>query len=142
MALFLAAMVAAALFLWEPWPLTSFRLFSHQREDLQQGWEATLADGHGDEAPLALTSLSSDFRGFGFRMAEFETASPQRRDEICRAWVAPLTADGNREPAAIRLYRLSWRLSERTADGERPLPPRRELAFVCTAAGARVGTAG
>jgi hypothetical protein len=141
-ALFLVAMLAAAAFLWEPWPITSFRLFSHQREDRQQGWAATLAGVHGDEAPLALTSLSPDFRGFGFRMAEFETASRQRRDEICRTWVEPLTVDEDREPAVIRLYRLSWRLSRRTADDERPLPPRRQLAFVCTAAGAWNGAPG
>lgn len=33
--LFIAAIVASALCVWEPWPLTSFRLFSHVRTDQQ-----------------------------------------------------------------------------------------------------------
>ena len=131
-------MVAAAVFTWEPWPITSFRLFSHLREDRQQGWSATLADPRG-EAPLAVADLSPDLRGFSFRMAEFEAAPWARRDEICRAWVAPLTEAGRE--SEIRLYRTSWRLSRRI-DGERPAPPQRQLAFVCTAAGAQRGGAG
>jgi hypothetical protein len=129
-------MVAAAVFTWEPWPITSFRLFSHLREDHQRGWSATLANARG-EAPLAVADLSSDLRGFSFRMAEFETAPWARRDEICRAWVAPLTEAGGE--SEIHLYRTSWRLSRRIDGGERPAPAQRQLAFVCTAAGAQPG---
>ncbi len=133
-------MLAAAIFVWEPWPITSFRLFSHLRQDQQQGWAASVLDAGGGESPLAIADLSSNFRGFGFRMAEFEVASRQRRDEICQAWVEPLLAGDDRGVAEIRLYRLSWRLSRRSADGERALPPSRRLAFVCSAAGARERT--
>jgi len=139
--LFLTLIVAAAIFTWEPWPITSFRLFSHLRADRQQGWAATV-DVQGRETPLAVADLSSGLRGFSFRMAEFESASWSRRDEICRAWTAPLSEAEGRRGAEIRLYRTSWQLSQRIDGGERPAPPRRRLAFVCTPAGAQDGGPG
>jgi hypothetical protein len=140
--LFLTAMLAAALFTWEPWPITSFRLFSHLRRDQQHGWAAAVAAAGNRERPLTIATLSPGLRGFGFRMAEFETASWQRRDEICRAWIAPLLARGEGTRAEIRLYRLSWRLSRRIDNGQRPAPPSRTPAFVCAQAGARREAAG
>jgi hypothetical protein len=134
---FLLAMIAAAIFSWEPWPITSFRLFSHLRQDQQHGWEATVIDRDGREAPLAISDLASGFHGFRFRMAEFESARWQRRDEICQAWVAPLLGTDSGPKAEIRLYRLEWRLSRRIDGGERAAAPARALAFVCSAAGAR-----
>jgi hypothetical protein len=136
---FLATMVAAAILVWEPWPITSFRLFSHLRQDRQHGWAAAAVDSGGGEEPLQLAELSSGFRGFSFRMAEFEASPWRRRDEICRTWVAPLASYSGGQEREIRLYRTSWRLSRRIDGGERPAPPSRALAFVCTSAGARRG---
>jgi hypothetical protein len=137
--LFLAAMAAAAIFTWEPWPITSFRLFSHLRQDQQHGWAAVVTGTDGEETPLAIAGPAGDLRNFGFRMAEFETTSWQRRDEICRAWLAPLQERGGAE---IRLYRLRWRLSRRIENGDRAAPPSRKLAFVCRPAGVRGPLAG
>lgn len=140
--LLLAAILAAAIFTWEPWPITSFRLFSHLREDHRRGWSAATVGPDGREAPLAIPELSSGFRGFNFRMAEFESASWARRDAICRAWTAPLRSQGTGRGTDIRLYRTSWRLSRRIEAAERPAPPSRSLAFVCTPAGARGAVGG
>jgi hypothetical protein len=136
---FLVVMAAAAILVWEPWPITSFRLFSHLRQDQQHGWAAASVDADGVEKPLQLAELSSGFRGFGFRMAEFESSSWDRRDEICRTWVAPLADAGGGQQQEIRIYRTEWRLSRRVDGGERAAPPRQTLAFVCTHEGARRG---
>ena len=116
--------------------MTSFRLFSHLRHDRQSGWEAVGVEAGGREHRLAIRSLGHGLRGFGFAMAEFTGAASDRRDELCRTWFA---AAKGAEPQTreVRLYRLSWRLSERTADGDRPLPPHRTLAYVCSRRGSR-----
>jgi hypothetical protein len=134
-AVVLALMAASALFLWEPWPFTSFRLFSHLRYDEQTGWEATVLGPDGGSVEYPVASLDHGLRGFGFAMAEFTDASVERRDELCRAWVAAVPASLADPAQEVRIYVRRWRLSER--HGERAAPGTRELMYVCTEAGAR-----
>jgi hypothetical protein len=135
-ALLVAAMIASALFVWESWPLTSFRLFSHVRTDEQTAWVAKIVRENGTELPYPVDSLDEGFRNFGFRMAEFVDADGQRRAELCRVWVleAPEVAGG--EVAAVRLYERRWLLSDR--DGDRARPGAEELIFTCSRDGVRV----
>jgi hypothetical protein len=125
-ALLIAAMVASALFVWEPWPLTSFRLFSHLRADEQTAWQATAVERNGDELRYPL----------GFAIREFVDADDPRRDELCRTWVAAAPEIVAREAVEVRLYRRRWRLSERS--GDRALPGRQEHVFTCTSVGSEV----
>jgi hypothetical protein len=135
-ALLIAGMIASALFVWEPWPLTSFRLFSHVRTDAQSGWRATTVAADGTELAYPLDSLDDGLRNFGFRMAEFVTADAQRRDELCRTWVAVVPDVLGRDAVEVRLYQRHWLLSER--QGDRASPGVEKLAFTCTIEGAHV----
>jgi hypothetical protein len=122
----LAAMVASAVFVLEPWPLTSFRLFSHLRVDEQTAWEATVVEPNGEELGYPL----------GFAIGEFVDADGERRDELCRTWVGAAPELVARHAVVVRLYQRRWRLSERS--GDRALPGSREHAFTCTSEGSEV----
>ncbi len=130
----IAAMVACAVFAWEPWPLTSFRLFSTLRVDEQAAWQATTVDAAGEEEPYPLGGEDHGFRGFPFTMGEFEDAPPERRDELCRTWVEAAPMLVGRSAEEVRIYLRRWRLSAR--EGDRALPGRTTLEYVCTAEGA------
>ena len=135
-ALLLTAMVASAVFLWEPWPLTSFRLFSHLRHDEQVAWVATAVDSDGHELPYPIGSLEHGFRNFGFRMAEFETADLDRRAQLCRIWLEAADEVTGPGPREVRLYRRRWSVTDR--DGDTALPGARKLVFVCVRKGVRI----
>jgi hypothetical protein len=133
-ALMIAVMVASAVFVWEPWPFTSFRLFSHVRHDEQTGWEATAVGPGGGETAYPVAAEDRGLRGFGFAMVEFQAASPARRDELCRAWLALAPQAVGSEVSEVRLYQRTWKLSER--EGGRALPGTRRHVYSCTRAGA------
>ena len=131
--LLIAALITSAVFAWEPWPLTSFRLFSHPRADEQTRWLATAVGPDGRETPYPLGSLPSGFRGFPFVMAEFVGADPARRNQLCRTWVGAVPELLGREAAEVRLYLRRWQLSRRR--GDRALPGTKELMYTCTSEG-------
>jgi hypothetical protein len=131
-----ALMIASALFLWEPWPVTSFRLFSHLRFDEQSAWRATLVEPDGAEEPYPLDAMPNGFRGFNFVMAEFVDADAARRDELCRTWVGAAPDLVGEEAEEVRLYLRTWKLSERR--GDRALPGIDEHRFTCSSTGVTV----
>lgn len=135
-AVLITAMLASALFVWEPWPLSSFRLFSHLRYDEQTSWQAIAVTRGGEELDLPLASSPQGFRGFGFVMAEFVDADSRRRDELCRTWIAAAPGIIDRPVAEVRLELRRWRLSQRRRD--RALPGERELVYTCTTEGVEV----
>jgi hypothetical protein len=125
-ALLIAAMVASAVFVWEPWPLTSFRLFSHVRVDEQTSWQATAVEPNGDELAYPL----------GFALADFVHGDGERRNELCRTWLAAAPEVVGKRAVAIRLDERRWLLSRRS--GDRALPGVTRHRFTCTRAGAVV----
>jgi hypothetical protein len=127
------AMCACAAFAWEPWPFTAFRLFSEVRVDEQSAWEARTVDAAGTEQGYPLGGLPEGFRGFPFTMAEFVVATDRRQDELCRTWVGAAPELVGVDAVEVRIYRRSWRLSDRA--GERARPGTTELAYVCTSEG-------
>ncbi len=131
--LLIAAMIATAVFAWEPWPLTSFRLFSHVRTDEQTGWVARTVEGDGFEGAYPIGAQELGFRGFGFVMAEFVDASDERQDELCRTWVRAAPELIGVEATQVRLYQRHWELSEREDD--RALPGDEDLVYVCDGEG-------
>jgi hypothetical protein len=135
-AVLITAMIASALFLWEPWPLTSFRLFSHLRHDEQTSWEATAVTPGGERLNLPLGGSARGLRGFNFVMAEFDTAGAQRRDELCRTWIEAAPGILGRPVVEVRLVQRRWLLSKRS--GDRARPGEREPIYSCTSKGARV----
>ena len=129
----LALMVASALFVWEPWPFTSFRLFSHLRYDEQSSWQARAVDPAGNETVVQFAGSSSGLRGFQFTMAEFLGASGERQDELCSTWIAEAPAFVDGPVTQVRLYRRDWLLSERRDD--RALEGTTSLVYTCSAQG-------
>jgi hypothetical protein len=119
-ALLIAAMVASAVFLWEPWPLTSFRLFSHVRTDEQSSWQATVVEPNGNELAYPL----------GFAMADFVRGNAERRNELCRTWVSAAPQVVDQRVVAVRLYERRWLLSRRSDD--HALPGATRQRFTCT----------
>lgn len=126
-------MSATAIFVWEPWPLTSFRLFSHVRADEQSAWVARTVDARGEEAAYPLGSLPRGFQGFSFTMAEFRQASSLRQDELCRTWVGAAPQLVGVDARAVRIYERRWRLSAR--ENDRALSGREELIYECSGTG-------
>ena len=135
-AVLLTAMIATAIFAWEPWPLTSFRLFSTLRIDEQSAWSATTVDASGEEEPYPLGAEDHGFRGFPFTMSEFVGADPERQDELCRTWVEAAPTLVGRDAVEVRIYLRTWRLSEREDD--RALPGTTTLKYTCTESGLSV----
>jgi hypothetical protein len=133
---FIVAIIASAVCVWEPWPLTSFRLFSHVRTDQQIAWRATTVDAAGTELAYPLDDVGDGLRNFGFRMAEFVGADTARRQQICDTWLDEAPETVGRQPVEIRLYERTWLLSDRDDDGARP--GSEQLEFVCRTGGVTV----
>lgn len=123
-------MVASALFVWEPWPFTSFRLFSHVRTDQQARWEAEAVGADGRAQAYPLGALPKGVRGFAFTMSEFNAATDARRLEICNAWIQAAPELIGVDAVEVRLYLHEWLLSERSND--RAQPGTRTLEYTCT----------
>ncbi len=130
---FLVLMVCAALFVWEPWPFTSFRLFSQLRLDEQTAWVVKAADAGGAEEDLP---LEGELRGFEFQIREFAVASSRAPGRALPA-VGELGA-GDRRPHDGRGAALSAHLAPLRAR-RRSRPARHsELVYVCDSDGATV----
>lgn len=126
-------MVASAAFVWEPWPFTSFRLFSHLRTDEQSRWEAAVTDAQGELHSYPLSSADNGLRGFAFAMSEFEAAPTERRVEMCATWIGASREIIGVEATSLRIYQRRWKLSDRVGDRSRLGP--RELRYVCRPSG-------
>jgi hypothetical protein len=127
-------MIGCALASVEAWPFSAWRLFSTLRADEQHGWAATIVDEPGGERDFPIGSLGSGSRGFSLVMNGFADRSPAERDAICRTWFDDGTAYLGHRPDAVRIYSLTWRLSQR--QGDHAAPPRRTLSWTCTERGA------
>jgi hypothetical protein len=132
-AVFLATMVLCAALTVEAWPFTAFHLFSHVREDRQTGWAAVAIDARGEPHPYPLNELSEGYRGFRFLLVGFDDRSAADKDAICRTWVDGAPKLIGVDAKVVKLYALSWRLSDRR--GDRAAPPHRHLRYVCTRGG-------
>jgi hypothetical protein len=128
-----AMMAASAIFVWEPWPFTSFRLFSQLRAPDQGAWSATAVLADGEEVAYPLGGLPRGFRGFSFVMPEFVGADAQRRKELCRTWVDAAPELIGRRAIRVNVYFRRWDLSKRS--GDRALPGTNTLIYICTLQG-------
>lgn len=132
----IVAMTAVAVFALEPWPLTSFRLFSTARIDEQTRWSATTVDAEGAERAYPLGGEERGFRGFPFVMSEFVATDDARRDELCRTWVEAAPELVGVDAVEVRLYLRTWKVSQRA--GDEALPGRIELIYECGEGGVDV----
>jgi hypothetical protein len=133
-AVLLCALIACAAASFEAWPFTAWRLFSTLRTDEQHGWDSTVVTRPGVERDFPIGSLGDGRRGFALLMNGFADRSPADRDAICRTWFRDGIQYLRQRPVAVRIYALTWRLSERR--GDQAAPPTRTLAWTCDERGA------
>lgn len=131
--LVITAMCASALFAWEPWPLSGFRLFSTIRTEQQTSWLATIVDNRGEEVGYPLGASPGGYRGFAFTMGEFAGADEARRDELCSTWVGAAPELLGQEAAEVRIYLRTRVLSDRA--GEDAGTAADELRYICISEG-------
>jgi hypothetical protein len=68
-------------------------------------------------------------------MTHFGERSAIERDAICAAWLRSSTEQLGPSARVLRIYHLTWLLSDRR--GDRAAAPNRTLAWTCSAKGAR-----
>jgi hypothetical protein len=129
------AMIGCAAATVEAWPFSAWRLFSTLRTDEQHGWAATIVLPGGAERDFPIGALGDGNRGFTLVLNGFASRPQAERDAICRTWVREAASYTGGKSRAVRIYALTWRLSEEFGDS--PRPPSRTLAWTCTTGGAR-----
>jgi len=70
-------------------------------------------------------------------MTHFSEHSANERDAICAAWLRSASEQLGPSTRLLRIYHLTWLLSDRR--GDRAAPPDRTLAWICSEKGARAG---
>lgn len=88
----------------EAWPLTGWRLFSHERRQIATGWMATSADAHGMQTPIAFGRLPAADRHFLSVMRTYRFLSADEREATCQAWARLVRRRGASTAGGLRLY--------------------------------------
>ena len=136
-ALFLTALVVCPLAGLNPWPFSNWELFSRLRSDRAATWAAAAVDPAGRERGYRFQSFPRGHRGFEVTMTHFSEHSANERDAICAAWLRSASEQLGPSTRLLRIYHLTWLLSDRR--GDRAAPPDRTLAWICSEKGARAG---
>jgi hypothetical protein len=127
-AAFLSAFLVCGFAGIEAWPLTGWRLFSHLRTPTLTTWQAETLDAAGHRTPLRFEELPRAYRNFTLIMKSFDARPPREQQSACTDWATAARATG-REVAALRVFRLTWDLSER--EGGRSRLVERRLVYEC-----------
>ena len=125
---FLAAFLIAGFSPFEPYPLTSWHLFSGARPQHSEVWRAATADARGVETPIAFDRFGVRYAGWFNILKRFPTYSDGRRLALCDSWAREIRALGT-TVREVRVYRGDRDLSARV--GLRGAPPTYVLAYVC-----------
>ena len=92
-------------------------------------------DPAGRERGYRFQSFPRGHRGFEVTMTHFSEHSANERDAICAAWLRSASEQLGPSTRLLRIYHLTWLLSDRR--GDRAAPPDRTLAWICSEKGAR-----
>jgi hypothetical protein len=130
----LTALVVSPLAGLNPWPFSNWELFSRNRSDRQTAWAADAVDRAGREREFRFHSFPRGDRGFEVTMTDFSERSAAERDAICTAWFRSSSEQLGASTRLLRIYHLTWLLSDRR--GDTAAPPDRTLAWTCSAKGA------
>jgi hypothetical protein len=83
----------------------------------------------GDERPYPMSSLGDGYRHFHHLMPRFESGSPERRAELCAAWLEGTERFLGERAVEVQIYRRLRNLADRRAD--RSAPPELILRYRC-----------
>lgn len=105
--------LVVALFQWEVWPLSAFRLFSDVRTSEQVTWELRVVDDAGLEHPVALSGLPESHSGSHqiLPLVASESSGEQRAIVLAYARAGGLSDQWLNEHAnSARIYRVTTTL--------------------------------
>jgi hypothetical protein len=137
-ALFLTVLVVSPLTGSNAWPFSNWELFSRLRSDQQTGWAAESVDSSGRERGYEFRTVPRGRHGFEVTMRDFSRRPAAERNAICTGWLHGAVEHLGPATRQLRIYRLTWRLSDRR--GDRAAPPRRALAWTCSGKSARAAS--
>lgn len=126
-------MAGSVIFVWEPWPFTSFRLFSTTRTAVQGTWEAAASLPGGRSWGFDLAALPHGFRGFQFTMNDFPKLQNAERTAVCRTWLGAAQQHFGVPVTRLTMSRRTWDLSaDETIDRGSTSSPQ----WICSPSGA------
>lgn len=127
-AVLLGAFVATPLLAEEHWPLTSWKLFSGSRPQIEGSWRVVVVDRSGAEHVVG-------GRGFVAQLAPRFAGRPKERAGLCRGWARIAVPGG--DARQVRLVRREIDLALH-ADRKSPPPADERVAFTCAADGSAI----
>jgi hypothetical protein len=142
---FTVAIAVCGAFSIEAWPLTGWRLFSHERHRIATGWMATSVDANGTQTPIAFGRFPAADRHFLSIMRTYGTLAADEQEAICLTWARLVRRQGASTAGGLRLYATTRDMRLHVGRGE-PVAPTASLRWTCAgghgARRARAGAAG
>jgi hypothetical protein len=114
----------------EAWPLTGWRLFSHERHRIAAGWMATSVDAHGAQTPIAFARFPSADRHFLSIMRTYRSLPADEQEAICQAWARLVRRQGASTAGGLRLYATTRDMRLHVGHPE-PVTPTARLRWTC-----------
>ena len=139
---FTMAIVVCGAFSIEAWPLTGWRLFSKERQQIAPGWMATSVDARGKETPVDFGRFPRADRYFISVMSTYGALSRDEREATCQAWARLVRRHGGSTQGGLRLY-ATRRDMGRHVGRRQPVAAIPALRWTCADGhGARAGVPG
>ncbi len=101
---FVTAVAVCGALSIEAWPLTGFRLFSRERQEIAPGWMAASVDARGHETRIRFRRFPRPDRSFIAIMSAYEKQSTEEQAATCRAWARLVRRHGASTAGGLRLY--------------------------------------
>lgn len=128
---FVGAVAVCGAFSIEAWPLTGFRLFSRERQEVATGWMATSVDGRGRETRIRFARFPPPNRSFIAIMATYERLAPAEQAATCRAWARLVRRHGASTAGGLRLYATTRQMRSHIGRRQR-VGARAQLRWTCS----------
>jgi hypothetical protein len=139
---FVLAIAVCGAFSIEAWPLTGWRLFSHERRQIATGWMATSVDARGRETAIDFARFPKADRYFVSAMSTYATLSRAEQEATCQAWARLVRQHGGSTAGGLRLY-ATKRDMRRHVGRREPVAALPTLRWTCADGhGARAAVAG
>jgi hypothetical protein len=114
----------------EAWPLTGWRLFSHERHRIATDWMATSVDSHGSQTPVSFGRFPAADRHFLSIMRTFGALAADEQEAICQAWTRLVRRQGASTAGGLRLYATTRDMRLHVGRRE-PVAPTASLRWTC-----------
>lgn len=127
---FTLAITICGAFSIEAWPLTGWRLFSHERRQITTSWEATSVDALNTETPIPFDRFDKADQHFINVMSGYRRLSPGKQEATCQAWARLVREHGGSTAGGLRLY-ATTRDMRRHVGRDEPVAATRKLRWTC-----------